>query len=46
LLRAVDILDQAVMERRKRLSIPLAKATLTEASMIIDPAPTLPFEVP
>lgn len=46
LLRTVDMLDQAVMARRKRLSIPLAKATLTEASMIIDPAPTLPFEVP
>ena len=46
LIRAVDVLDQAVLERRKRLSIPLAKATLTEASLIVDPAPTLPFEVP
>ncbi|MFC3580729.1 HdaA/DnaA family protein [Sphingomonas hylomeconis] len=46
LLRAVDVLDQAVLERRKRLSIPLAKATLTEASLIVDRAPTLPFEVP
>lgn len=45
LLRAVDVLDQAVLERRKRLSIPLARATLTEASLMIDPAPTLPFEV-
>ena len=45
LLRAVDVLDSAVMERRKRLSIPLARATLTEASLMIDPAPTLPFEV-
>lgn len=43
LLRAVDVLDQAVLERRKRLSIPLARATLTEASLMIDPAPTLPF---
>ena len=44
LIRAVDVLDQAVLERRKRLSIPLAKATLTEASLIVDPAPPLPFE--
>lgn len=45
LIRAVDALDQAVLERRKRLSIPLARATLTEASLIVDPAPKLPFEV-
>ncbi|MEN2784886.1 chromosomal replication initiator DnaA [Sphingomonas qilianensis] len=46
LIRAVDVLDQEVLERRKRLSIALAKATLSEASLIVDPAPTLPFEVP
>lgn len=37
LLRAVDTLDQAVMERRKRLSIPLARATLAEAGMLAEP---------
>lgn len=36
-IRAVDILDQDQFERRKRLSIPLARATLTEAGII--PAP-------
>ena len=34
LLRAVDLLDQAVLERHKRLSIPLARATLTEAGLL------------
>ena len=34
LLRAVDLLDQAVLERHKRLSIPLARATLAEAGLI------------
>ena len=34
LLRAVDLLDQAVLERHKRLSIPLARATLVEAGLI------------
>jgi chromosomal replication initiation ATPase DnaA len=33
-MRAVDILDQDVLERRKRLSIPLARATLVEAGII------------
>jgi hypothetical protein len=37
-IRAVDILDQDVLERRKRLSIPLARGTLTEAGII--PPPT------
>lgn len=37
--RAVDALDQMVLERRKRLSIPLARSTLAEAG-IIDPRPT------
>lgn len=32
--RTVDTLDQDVMERRKRLSIPLARATLTEAGLL------------
>ena len=36
-IRAVDILDQDVLERRKRLSIPLARATLTEAGMLQPP---------
>lgn len=34
LLRAVDLLDQAVLERHKRLSIPLARATLAEAGLL------------
>jgi len=34
LLRAVDLLDQAVLERHKRLSIPLARATLADAGLI------------
>ena len=34
LLRAVDLLDQAVLERHKRLSIPLARATLEDAGLI------------
>ncbi len=49
LLRAVDALDQVVLERRKRLSIPLARATLAEAGMLaerlpepIAPDPTAP----
>jgi hypothetical protein len=33
-IRAVDVLDQHVLERRKRLSIPLARATLAEAGLI------------
>ena len=33
-LRAVDLLDQALLERHKRLSIPLARATLTDAGLI------------
>lgn len=36
-IRAVDILDQDLIERRKRLSIPLARSTLSEAGII--PAP-------
>jgi len=37
-MRAVDVLDQQVLERRKRLSIPLARATLAEAALIAEPA--------
>ena len=37
-MRAVDVLDQHVLERRKRLSIPLARATLAEAALIAAPA--------
>jgi chromosomal replication initiation ATPase DnaA len=33
-MRTVDVLDQHVLERRKRLSIPLARATLTEAGLV------------
>jgi chromosomal replication initiation ATPase DnaA len=36
-MRAVDVLDQEVLERRKRLSIPFAKATLAEAALIAEP---------
>lgn len=34
LLRTVDLLDQAVLERHRRLSIPLARATLSDAGLI------------
>ena len=34
LLRTIDLLDQAVLQRHKRLSIPLARATLAEAGLI------------
>ncbi|WP_371128254.1 chromosomal replication initiator DnaA [Sphingomonas sp. NFR15] len=34
LLRAVDVLDEAVLGSRKRLSITLARATLAEAGLI------------
>jgi len=44
LLRTVDILDQAVLARHKRLSIPLARATLQEAGLIAGRAPELPIE--
>ncbi|MGN6269256.1 MAG: HdaA/DnaA family protein [Sphingomonas sp.] len=37
-IRAVDALDQEVLERRKRLSIPLARATLSAAALIAEPA--------
>jgi chromosomal replication initiation ATPase DnaA len=33
-MRSVDALDQEVMERRKRLSIPLARTTLAAAALI------------
>ncbi|TPG21546.1 chromosomal replication initiator DnaA [Sphingomonas koreensis] len=33
-MRTVDVLDQDVLERRKRLSIPLARATLAAAGLI------------
>jgi len=37
-MRTVDVLDQEVLERRKRLSIALARATLAEAALIAGPA--------
>ena len=36
-MRAVDVLDQEVLERRKRLSIPLARAALAGAAIIAGP---------
>ena len=36
-IRCVDALDQEVMERRKRLSIPLARTTLAAAALITTP---------
>lgn len=33
-MRTVDILDQEVLERRKRLSIPFARTTLADAALI------------
>lgn len=41
-IRAVDGLDQEVLERRKRLSIPLARSTLADAGLIADRAATMP----
>lgn len=37
-MRTVDILDQEVLERRKRLSIPLARTTLAAAALIHQPS--------
>ncbi|CAN5495547.1 regulatory inactivation of DnaA Hda protein [soil metagenome] len=34
LLRVVDVLDQEMLERRKRLSIPLARTTLAAAGLL------------
>ena len=34
LLRTVDVLDQAVMEQRRRLSVPLARVTLAQSRLI------------
>src|SRR3546814_14591185 len=33
-MRTIDVLDQHVLERRKRLSIPLARSTLREAGLV------------
>jgi hypothetical protein len=33
-VRAVDVLDQEVFERRKRLSVPFAKAVLSDAGLV------------
>lgn len=41
ILRAVDALDQEVLETRKRLTVPLARTTLQAAGLIITP-PTEP----
>ncbi|MFW2852204.1 HdaA/DnaA family protein [Sphingomonas sp. TX0543] len=41
-MRTVDALDQEVLERRKRLSIPLARTTLAAAALI--PLPTTDYE--
>jgi chromosomal replication initiation ATPase DnaA len=37
-MRTVDVLDQVVLERRRRLTVPLARKVLTEAALIGDPA--------
>lgn len=39
-MRTVDVLDQEVLERRKRLSIPLARTTLAAAALIPPPMDT------
>lgn len=46
LLRTIDLLDQAVLARHKRLSIPLARATLAEAGLIAPPPPESEAEAP
>jgi chromosomal replication initiation ATPase DnaA len=38
--RTVDLLDQQAMERRKRLSIPLARTTLGAAGLIVSVVPS------
>ena len=38
-IRTVDTLEQEATERRKRLSIPFARATLTAAGLLADKAP-------
>ena len=40
-LRTVDVLDQEVLETRKRLTVPLARTTLASAGLIAPP-PELP----
>lgn len=40
--RAIDALDQAAMERRRRLSIPLARHTLSDAGLIAGSTPEEP----
>ncbi len=35
--RTVDVIDQATMERRARLTIPLARAVLADAALIAVP---------
>ncbi|RIA45851.1 hypothetical protein DFR49_0379 [Hephaestia caeni] len=40
-MRTIDVLDQHVLERRKRLSIPLARSTLREAGLVNDHAADL-----
>ncbi|MDB5695659.1 MAG: chromosomal replication initiator DnaA [Sphingomonas bacterium] len=37
-LRAIDALDQEVLETRKRLTVPLARTTLTAAGLISPPS--------
>ncbi len=40
--RVVDVLDQEVLERRKRLSIPLARTTLADAGIVTTQQPLQP----
>jgi chromosomal replication initiation ATPase DnaA len=37
-MRAVDVLDQEAFERRKRLSVPFARAVLADAGLVARPA--------
>ena len=37
-MRTIDVLDQDVLERRKRLSIPLARSTLRAAGLVNEPS--------
>ena len=37
LMRTVDVLEQAVLERRRRLTVPLARQVLTDAALIGGP---------
>ncbi|KQM65983.1 chromosomal replication initiator DnaA [Sphingomonas sp. Leaf17] len=44
-MRSVDTLDQAVLESRKRLSIPFVRTVLTDAGLLAAPASAMDFDL-